>query len=93
MPGFCACVRSSNAAGTNHEHDQPSHLKLKDAGVPEYLNGPHFAAPESRYCPAGALLLGLQLGVLPGLSMSQMSQLFVAAGTALCLCGFTDCST
>jgi hypothetical protein len=40
-------------AATNHEHDQPPHLKLKDPGVPEYLNGPHYAAPESRYCPAG----------------------------------------
>jgi len=40
-------------SGTNHDHDQPPHLRLKDAGVPEYMNHPHYAAPESRYCPAG----------------------------------------
>lgn len=39
--------------GTNHEHDQPPHLKLRDPGVPEYMNGPHYAGPEGRYCPAG----------------------------------------
>lgn len=41
------------STGTNHDHDQPPHLVLKDLGVPEYLNGPYYAAPESRYCPAG----------------------------------------
>ncbi|KAL6746459.1 hypothetical protein V8C86DRAFT_1520595 [Haematococcus lacustris] len=40
-------------SGTNHEHDQPSHLRLRDPGVPEFLNGPHYAGPEARYCPAG----------------------------------------
>ncbi|KAF5841079.1 electron transfer flavo protein-ubiquinone oxidoreductase-domain-containing protein, partial [Dunaliella salina] len=40
-------------SGTNHEHDQPSHLKLKDPSVPEWHNGPQYAAMESRYCPAG----------------------------------------
>jgi hypothetical protein len=48
-----ACIAGHVPAATNHEHDQPPHLKLKDPGVPEYLNGPHYAAPESRYCPAG----------------------------------------
>jgi len=34
--------------GTNHEHDQPSHLKLKDPTTPEWHNGPQYAAMESR---------------------------------------------
>ena len=39
-------------SGTNHEHDQPPHLRLRDPQVPEAINLPKFAAPESRYCPA-----------------------------------------
>lgn len=39
--------------GTNHEGDQPAHLTLVDDSVPEQINLPKFAAPESRYCPAG----------------------------------------
>ncbi|WP_126172551.1 electron transfer flavoprotein-ubiquinone oxidoreductase [Altericroceibacterium xinjiangense] len=40
-------------SGTNHEEDQPSHLKLKDPSVPERVNWPVYAGPETRYCPAG----------------------------------------
>lgn len=39
-------------SGTNHEHDSPVHLTLKDESVPATLNHPKFAAPESRFCPA-----------------------------------------
>ncbi|ESQ38959.1 hypothetical protein EUTSA_v10001353mg [Eutrema salsugineum] len=39
-------------SNTNHDHDQPSHLRLKDPKIPEKLNFPEYAAPESRYCPA-----------------------------------------
>jgi electron-transferring-flavoprotein dehydrogenase len=39
-------------SSTNHEHDQPPHLHLVDKHVPETINLPKFAAPESRYCPA-----------------------------------------
>ncbi|TCU58497.1 electron-transferring-flavoprotein dehydrogenase [Novosphingobium sp. PhB57] len=38
---------------TNHEEDQPVHLKLKDASVPTAINLPFYAGPEARYCPAG----------------------------------------
>jgi electron-transferring-flavoprotein dehydrogenase len=38
---------------TNHEEDQPCHLRLKDAGVPVSVNLPLYAGPEARYCPAG----------------------------------------
>ena len=40
-------------SSTNHEEDQPSHLKLKDSEVPIKYNLPNFAEPAQRYCPAG----------------------------------------
>ncbi|XP_051133139.1 electron transfer flavoprotein-ubiquinone oxidoreductase, mitochondrial isoform X2 [Andrographis paniculata] len=39
-------------SNTNHDHDQPSHLRLRDSEIPEQVNLPVYAAPESRYCPA-----------------------------------------
>jgi electron-transferring-flavoprotein dehydrogenase len=38
---------------TNHEENQPAHLKLKDASVPVAVNLPKYAGPSARYCPAG----------------------------------------
>jgi electron-transferring-flavoprotein dehydrogenase len=38
---------------TNHEEDQPSHLRLKDASLPLEVNLPVYAGPSQRYCPAG----------------------------------------
>jgi len=40
-------------SNTNHEEDQPCHLRLKDAAVPITLNLAKYDAPEQRYCPAG----------------------------------------
>ncbi|MEM7610372.1 MAG: electron transfer flavoprotein-ubiquinone oxidoreductase [Pseudomonadota bacterium] len=40
-------------SSTNHEEDQPVHLKLKDASVPVAHHLPTFAGPSQRYCPAG----------------------------------------
>src|SRR5689334_447014 len=40
-------------SNTNHEEDQPSHLKLKDPAIPTTVNLPVYDGPESRYCPAG----------------------------------------
>jgi electron-transferring-flavoprotein dehydrogenase len=39
-------------SGTNHEEDQPVHLKLKDASIPIEVNLPEYAEPAQRYCPA-----------------------------------------
>ncbi len=39
-------------SNTNHEEDQPIHLKLKDPSVPIQVNLPEFAEPAQRYCPA-----------------------------------------
>ncbi|MEM8547776.1 MAG: 4Fe-4S dicluster domain-containing protein, partial [Pseudomonadota bacterium] len=40
-------------SSTNHEEDQPIHLRLKDASVPVAHHLPTFAGPSQRYCPAG----------------------------------------
>jgi len=40
-------------SNTNHNEDQPVHLRLKDAAVPIALNLDRYDAPEQRYCPAG----------------------------------------
>uniref|UniRef100_A0A4W4G7R9 Electron transfer flavoprotein-ubiquinone oxidoreductase n=1 Tax=Electrophorus electricus TaxID=8005 RepID=A0A4W4G7R9_ELEEL len=40
-------------SGTNHEHDQPAHLTLKDDGVPVACNLATYDGPEQRFCPAG----------------------------------------
>ncbi|MEO0400325.1 MAG: electron transfer flavoprotein-ubiquinone oxidoreductase [Pseudomonadota bacterium] len=40
-------------SATNHEEDQPAHLKLKDAAIPVDVNLPTYAEPAQRYCPAG----------------------------------------
>jgi electron-transferring-flavoprotein dehydrogenase len=40
-------------SNTNHEENQPEHLKLKDPTVPIRINLPEYDAPEQRYCPAG----------------------------------------
>jgi electron-transferring-flavoprotein dehydrogenase len=40
-------------SSTNHEENQPAHLRLRDATVPVAHNLALYDAPEQRYCPAG----------------------------------------
>ncbi len=46
-------LTSVSFSATNHEEDQPVHLKLKDPNIPVAINLPEFAEPAQRYCPAG----------------------------------------
>ena len=40
-------------SNTNHEENQPSHLRLRQAEVAISTNYLKYGSPESRYCPAG----------------------------------------
>jgi len=40
-------------SNTNHDEDQPSHLKLKDPALAIACNWKLYESPEQRYCPAG----------------------------------------
>ena len=40
-------------SNTNHEEDQPVHLKLADPSIPIEKNLPLYDEPAQRYCPAG----------------------------------------
>lgn len=40
-------------SNTNHEEDQPCHLRLADASIPLQQNLPKYDEPAQRYCPAG----------------------------------------
>jgi electron-transferring-flavoprotein dehydrogenase len=39
-------------SSTNHEEDQPSHLKLEEPSIPVQINLPKYDEPAQRYCPA-----------------------------------------
>ncbi|MFL5296731.1 MAG: electron transfer flavoprotein-ubiquinone oxidoreductase [Phenylobacterium sp.] len=40
-------------SNTNHDENQPAHLKLRDPAVPISINLPKFGEPARLYCPAG----------------------------------------
>lgn len=46
-------LTSVSFSATNHEEDQPVHLKLLDPSIPLAYNLPEYAEPAQRYCPAG----------------------------------------
>ena len=46
-------LSSVYVSNTNHDEDQPSHLKLKDPKIPIEVNLPLYGEPARLYCPAG----------------------------------------
>jgi electron-transferring-flavoprotein dehydrogenase len=53
--GILSFDRLTNVAYsfTNHEENQPPHLRLKDPSVPVAVDLKQYDGPSSRYCPAG----------------------------------------
>jgi electron-transferring-flavoprotein dehydrogenase len=50
-------------SSTNHEENQPRHLRLRDENVAISVNYQRYGAPETRYCPAGVYeILGEETG-------------------------------
>lgn len=48
-----ALSESLSRSGVDHDHDQPSHLKLRNAKAASAVSAAIFGGPEARYCPAG----------------------------------------
>ena len=46
-------LTSVSYSGTNHEEEQPVHLKVQDLALQEASELGQFAGPSNRYCPAG----------------------------------------
>jgi electron-transferring-flavoprotein dehydrogenase len=49
-------------SNTNHEENQPVHLRLGDGGIPVRHNLRLYDAPEQRYCPAGVYEIVAEAG-------------------------------
>lgn len=66
-------LTSVSFSATNHEEDQPAHLKLKDESVPVRVNLAEYDAPEQRYCPAGVYEIMQEEGEEPRLQINAQN--------------------
>ncbi len=73
--GVLSFDRLTNVAfsATNHEEDEPAHLKLKDAGIPISVNLPMWAEPAQRYCPAGVYEVIMEEGKAPRFQINHQN--------------------
>ena len=60
-------------SGTNHEENQPCHLKLADPGLAIKLNLRRYDAPEQRYCPAGVYEIVTDQNKQPALKINAQN--------------------
>jgi electron-transferring-flavoprotein dehydrogenase len=60
-------------SATNHEEDEPVHLKLKDASIPIEINLPMWAEPAQRYCPAGVYEVIMEDGKPPRFQINHQN--------------------
>jgi len=67
--------RLTNVAfsATNHEEDEPPHLKLKNPDVPISVNLPTWAEPAQRYCPAGVYEVIEEAGKAPRFQINHQN--------------------
>ena len=65
--GVLSFDRLTNVAfsATNHDENQPCHLKLRDPSIPIAVNLPQYAEPAQRYCPAGVYEVIVEPGKAP----------------------------
>ncbi|MEO8240766.1 MAG: electron transfer flavoprotein-ubiquinone oxidoreductase [bacterium] len=65
--GVLSFDRLTNLAfsNTNHDPDQPAHLKLTDPTIPIGVNLPDYNEPAQRYCPAGVYEVIAEAGKEP----------------------------
>jgi electron-transferring-flavoprotein dehydrogenase len=73
--GVISFDRLTNVAfsATNHEEDEPSHLKLKDPAIPIAVNLPQWAEPAQRYCPAGVYEVVEEQGAGPRFQINHQN--------------------
>ncbi len=73
--GVLSFDRLTNLAfsATNHEEDEPAHLKLKDASIPISVNLPTWAEPAQRYCPAGVYEVLMEEGKPPRFQINHQN--------------------
>ncbi len=60
-------------SGTNHEENQPTHLRLRDPSVAIDVNLALYDAPEQRYCPAGVYEIVRESGGTPRLQINAQN--------------------
>ncbi len=73
--GVLSFDRLTNVAfsATNHEEDEPAHLKLTDASIPISTNLPNWAEPAQRYCPAGVYEVVEEVGKSPRFQINHQN--------------------
>ncbi|MDP1699470.1 MAG: electron transfer flavoprotein-ubiquinone oxidoreductase [Aestuariivirga sp.] len=73
--GVLSFDRLTNLAfsATNHEEDEPVHLKLKDPSIPIAVNLPMWAEPAQRYCPAGVYEVIMEDGKPPRFQINHQN--------------------
>ena len=73
--GVLSFDRLTNVAfsATNHEEDEPAHLKLRDASIPISINLPNWAEPAQRYCPAGVYEVITEEGKSPRFQINHQN--------------------
>ena len=73
--GVISFDRLTNVAfsATNHEEDEPPHLKLKNPDVPVAVNLPNWDEPAQRYCPAGVYEIVEEAGKGPRFQINHQN--------------------